>query len=130
MIVQLLEREACLVSLAGYADEARHGEGRLVLVAGEAGVGKSALVEQLHNDLPDARWSWGACDGLFTPAPLGPLLDLAGQLGGEPLGFAQRTRFQQYRKRLVRPSPSVSSMCSAVHPIMRESPCLAPGSTT
>ncbi len=83
MIVQLLEREACLVSLAGYADEARHGEGRLVLVAGEAGVGKSALVEQLRNDLPDARWSWGACDGLFTPRPLGPLLDLAGQLGGE-----------------------------------------------
>jgi len=83
VIVQLLEREACLASLAGYADEARHGDGRLVLVAGEAGVGKSALVEQLHNDLPDARWSWGACDGLFTPRPLGPLLDLAGQLGGE-----------------------------------------------
>jgi DNA-binding CsgD family transcriptional regulator/tetratricopeptide (TPR) repeat protein len=83
VIVQLLEREACLVSLAGYADEARRGEGRLVLVAGEAGVGKSALVEQLHHDLPDARWSWGACDGLFTPRPLGPLLDLADQLGGE-----------------------------------------------
>jgi predicted ATPase len=83
VIVHLLEREAGLVSLAGYADEARHGQGRLVLVAGEAGVGKSALVEQLHSDLPDARWSWGACDGLFTPRPLGPLLDLAGQLGGE-----------------------------------------------
>jgi DNA-binding CsgD family transcriptional regulator/tetratricopeptide (TPR) repeat protein len=25
----------------------------------------------------------GACDGLFTPRPLGPLLDLAAQLGGE-----------------------------------------------
>src|SRR5271157_5352950 len=47
-----------------------------------------------------------------------------------PLGFAPRTRFQRYRKRLVWPSPSVSSMCSAVHPIMRESPCLAPGSAT
>ena len=33
--------------------------------------------------MPDARWSWGACDGLFTPRPLGPLLDLAAQLGGE-----------------------------------------------
>jgi DNA-binding CsgD family transcriptional regulator/tetratricopeptide (TPR) repeat protein len=54
-----------------------------VLVAGEAGVGKSVLVEQLQQDLPDARWSWGACDGLFTPRPLGPLFDLAGQLGGE-----------------------------------------------
>jgi DNA-binding CsgD family transcriptional regulator/tetratricopeptide (TPR) repeat protein len=81
--MQLLERERSLASLAGYAREARHGDGRLVLVAGEAGVGKSALVERLQNDLADARWSWGACDGLFTPRPLGPLFDLAAQLGGE-----------------------------------------------
>jgi ATP-dependent Clp protease ATP-binding subunit ClpA len=38
-----------------------------VLLAGEAGVGKTALAEQLQQDLPGARWSWGACDGLFTP---------------------------------------------------------------
>ena len=82
-MVQLLERGASLALLAGYAGEARRGEGRLVLVAGEAGIGKSALVERLQGDLPDARWSWGACDGLFTPGPLGPLFDLAGQLGGE-----------------------------------------------
>jgi predicted ATPase len=81
--MKLLERGAAFTSLAEYAHEARLGDGRLVLVAGEAGVGKSALVEQLQNDLPDARWSWGACDGLFTPRPLGPLLDLASQVGGE-----------------------------------------------
>jgi len=81
--MRLLEREPSLASLATCAREARDGEGRLVLVAGEAGVGKSALVEQLQNDLADARWSWGACDGLFTPRPLGPLFDLAAQLGGE-----------------------------------------------
>jgi DNA-binding CsgD family transcriptional regulator/tetratricopeptide (TPR) repeat protein len=85
VIMQLLERGTSLASLAEYAQEARQGDGRLVLVAGEAGVGKSALVEELQNDLPDARWSWGACDGLFTPRPLGPLFDLAGQLGGELL---------------------------------------------
>jgi DNA-binding CsgD family transcriptional regulator/tetratricopeptide (TPR) repeat protein len=81
--MHLLERGPALASLAEYAQEARQGDGRLVLVAGEAGVGKSALVEQLQSDLPDARWSWGACDGLFTPRPLGPLFDLAAQLGGE-----------------------------------------------
>jgi DNA-binding CsgD family transcriptional regulator/tetratricopeptide (TPR) repeat protein len=83
VLVQLLERGTSLAALAGYADEARRGDGRLVLVAGEAGIGKSALVEQLRHDLPNARWSWGACDGLFTPRPLGPLFDLAAQLGGE-----------------------------------------------
>jgi predicted ATPase len=83
--MQLLERELPLAALAAYAQEARQGNGRLVLVAGEAGVGKSALVEQLQYELADARWSWGACDGLFTPRPLGPLFDLADQLDGELL---------------------------------------------
>ena len=39
--------------------------------------------------MPEARWSWGACDGLFTPRPLGPLFDLAGQLGGELLDLCR-----------------------------------------
>ncbi len=83
--VGLLEREAQLASLTGYAAEARHGDGRLVLVGGEAGVGKSALVEHAQRDLPAAHWLWGACDGLFTPRPLGPLFDIASKLGGELL---------------------------------------------
>jgi DNA-binding CsgD family transcriptional regulator/tetratricopeptide (TPR) repeat protein len=120
VIVQLLEREACLVSLAGYADEARHGEGRLVLVAGEAGVGKSALVEQLHHDLPDARWSWGACDGLFTPRPLGPLLDLADQLGGEleelsRAGAAREDLFRALLRQVSEPGPLNVLVVEDVH---------------
>jgi predicted ATPase len=83
--VRLLERESSLASLAAYAQEAQRGDGRLVLVAGEAGVGKSVLVERFRCEFPDARWSWGACDGLFTPRPLGPLFDLAERLGGELL---------------------------------------------
>src|SRR5215813_5451605 len=79
----LLERESPLASLTEYAAEAGDGDGRLVLLSGEAGAGKSALVERLEQDLPDAQWSWGACDGLFTPRPLGPLFDLAEKLGGE-----------------------------------------------
>ena len=79
----LLERESHLAALRDYAGEAVQGDGRLILVSGEAGIGKSALVEHLAAEMPAARWSWGACDGLFTPRPLGPLFDLAGQLGGE-----------------------------------------------
>ena len=81
----LLDRGVSLAALADYAADAERGEGRLVLISGEAGVGKSALVERFERELPGARWSWGGCDGLFTPRPLGPLFDLAEQLGGELL---------------------------------------------
>ena len=83
--MQLWERESQLSALVQYAAEARAGQGRLVLLAGEAGVGKSALLEQFEGDVAQARWLWGACDGLFTPAALGPLLDVANQVRGELL---------------------------------------------
>lgn len=78
----LLERQLQLDALDEYAADVRRGEGRLALVSGEAGVGKSALLEEFERRLPDARWSWGVCDGLSTPRPLGPLLDIAADLGG------------------------------------------------
>lgn len=59
------------------------GRGRLVLLAGEAGVGKTALVRafcERHAGMPVLT---GACEALFTPRPLGPFLDIAAQAGGE-----------------------------------------------
>src|SRR4051812_21477450 len=78
----VLEREAFLDSLVDYAGEAQAGASRLVFLAGEAGVGKTTLLELLQERLPQARWAVGACDGSFTPQPLGPLFDIAPQLGG------------------------------------------------
>ncbi len=83
--MELLERSSFLDALAGYAAEARHGSGRLVLVSGESGIGKTALVEAFQAQLHGARWLWGACDGLLTPRPLGPLFDIAVQAGGQLL---------------------------------------------
>src|SRR5205807_3465348 len=80
--VTVLERDAFLTSLVDYAAEAKGGSSRLVFLAGEAGVGKTTLLELLHAQLPHARWAMGACDGSFTPQPLGPLYDVAPQLGG------------------------------------------------
>src|SRR6202042_2945778 len=80
--VTLLERKAALETLAEIAGHARGGDGQLVLVEGEAGVGKSALLEQFTHDLPDSRLLSGACDGMFTPRPLGPLFDIAQQVHG------------------------------------------------
>lgn len=80
--VTLLEREHALDSLAEYACSAADGEGRTVLIAGEAGVGKTALIDAFSAQTPQLAWLRGACDGLFTPRPLGPILDVAACAGG------------------------------------------------
>ncbi len=60
-------------------DDALAGEGRLVLVAGEAGVGKTALLRSFCGE-NGASVRWGACDPMFAPRPLGPFLDVGGEL--------------------------------------------------
>ena len=67
----LLEREDFLETLAAYASEAEEGNGRLVFVAGEAGIGKTALLEAFQQRMEGTRRLWGACDGMLTPRPLG-----------------------------------------------------------
>jgi DNA-binding CsgD family transcriptional regulator/tetratricopeptide (TPR) repeat protein len=82
--MQLLEREPALDALGGWLAEARAGRGRLVLVAGEAGVGKTTLMAAFAaRQRPLARVLWGACDPLTTPRPLGPLADVAPAIGGQ-----------------------------------------------
>jgi DNA-binding CsgD family transcriptional regulator/tetratricopeptide (TPR) repeat protein len=83
--MRLIERESQLAALHQYAREASQGQGRLVLISGEAGVGKSVLLEEFAEKLSEARWLWAGCDGLFTPAALGPLVDIANQINGELL---------------------------------------------
>ncbi len=81
--MDLLEREPFLNELTGYADAARQGDGCLVLISGESGIGKTALVDGFRQRAGGDRWLWGSCDGLLTPRPLGPLFDLAAQAGGD-----------------------------------------------
>ena len=52
-----------------------------MVIGGEAGVGKTVLVERFCAG-QRARFLRGACDALFTPRPLGPLLDIAEVVGG------------------------------------------------
>lgn len=82
----LLEREPYLAQLATQCEQAIHGAGRTVLVSGEAGIGKTTLVEHFAQRQRDsARLLWGACEALFTPRPLGPLHDIAHAMPGSEL---------------------------------------------
>jgi DNA-binding CsgD family transcriptional regulator/tetratricopeptide (TPR) repeat protein len=82
--MHLLERSTELNELASLLEQAASTEGHLVLLGGEAGVGKTALVRHLSDRVAgSARVLIGACDPLLTPRPLGPLLDVAHHAGGE-----------------------------------------------
>jgi predicted ATPase len=77
----LLERERTLAALAGWLGEIEGlGAGRVVFVAGDAGVGKTVLVRRFCGGMRGTRVLWGRCDPLATPAPLGPLVDIAAGL--------------------------------------------------
>jgi DNA-binding CsgD family transcriptional regulator len=78
---ELLERQPALEALRAAAAQGTAGRGRLVLVAGEAGVGKTALVRRFCEQEGDLLW--GSCDPLFTPRPLGPFIEIAAQVGGD-----------------------------------------------
>lgn len=80
--VELLEREGASSVLARAFADASRGEGRLVFVSGDAGIGKSALVRAFCSSTAPERLLIGACDGLRTPRPLGPLVDIAATVGG------------------------------------------------
>jgi len=77
----LLERKRELAGLAQAAREAAAGEGGLVLILGEAGIGKSSLVRALRLLPANGRLLVGHCDDLGTPRTLGPFRDLVGSVG-------------------------------------------------
>ena len=80
--MELWERSEALNLLGDFLRESARG-GRIALVAGEAGIGKSALVIEFARRCgPRARVLWGACDRLVTPRALGPLHDIGHQIGG------------------------------------------------
>lgn len=83
----LLERDHLLDEFDRRLRAAGEGDGSLVFLAGEAGAGKTSVVEAWTGGLGNGTVVLrGACDPLTTPRPLSPLLDIAAQpesgLGG------------------------------------------------
>jgi hypothetical protein len=79
--MRLLERDHPLRVLRERTRRAVAGSGSVVLVTGEAGIGKTALLRSLVETVsPQVESLWGMCDSLSTPRPLGPLRDVAHEL--------------------------------------------------
>ncbi|WP_285859611.1 ATP-binding protein [Kocuria rosea] len=70
----LLERDVELTVLAGLVDRVRAGQGGFALVAGEAGIGKTSLLDAMLEAVPaGVRVHRGRCDNLITAHPFGAL---------------------------------------------------------
>ncbi|HEV2814163.1 MAG TPA: AAA family ATPase [Solirubrobacteraceae bacterium] len=88
--MRLLEREEGLATLSSAHRAAAAGDGRVVLVSGEPGIGKTAVVTSFLASLGEgARVLLGTCDDLSIPRPLGPIRDLTGRVSW-PLDAALR----------------------------------------
>ena len=84
--MELLEREQCFADLNDWLSSSVEQGGCVTLVHGEAGIGKTALLQEFSRQQRVApRVLWGACDALFTPRPLAPLHDIARQTQGKLL---------------------------------------------
>jgi DNA-binding CsgD family transcriptional regulator len=83
--MELLERKKCLAELTDWLRRAIEGAGCIALLGAEAGMGKTALLQEFAKAPLGARVLWGGCDALFAPRPLGPLYDIARQTKGELL---------------------------------------------
>jgi DNA-binding CsgD family transcriptional regulator/tetratricopeptide (TPR) repeat protein len=86
----LLERTDQLALLGDLLEAVEaSSRGCVVLVGGEAGVGKTALIREFCDD-SSACLLRGACEPLFTPRPLGPLLEIAHDAEGDLAALLHR----------------------------------------
>ncbi len=73
-LLELVEREAESALLSAAFERLVAGSGQVVLVAGEAGIGKTSLIQAALARAPDGvRVLTGGCDDLVAPNPLGAI---------------------------------------------------------
>src|SRR5262249_36486087 len=76
-LTALVGREEEMAILMRGWERAGHGDGQLVLIVGEPGLGKSRLVEELHTRLRDTPHTWTewSCSQLLQNTPLHPIAE-------------------------------------------------------
>lgn len=97
----LLERDRQIHQLGLLLKDAAGGHGRAVLLIGEAGAGKTTLVDAFVENAEAARVFRGACEDLSIAEPLGPLYDLARQARWPlPAEHSERSRLPLFSSAL------------------------------
>ena len=92
-LTPLVGREEEIAMLMRRWERARQGEGQLVLIVGEPGLGKSRLIEEFHARLRETPHTWieWSCSQLLQSTPLHPIAEWGRQrFGGADVPAEQR----------------------------------------
>jgi predicted ATPase len=99
---RVLERGSELSVLEEAVRDLRVGRGRLVLVGGEAGIGKTTLVRALRPRVEDElSFLVSVCEPLSVPVPLAPLREPAEAAGDMDLAESEPSDRLSLAKRLL-----------------------------
>ena len=92
-LTPLVGRDEELAMLMRRWERARRGDGQLVLIVGEPGLGKSRLIEEFQTGLRDTPHTWveWSCSQLLQNTPLHPIAEWGRQrFGGSDVPAEQR----------------------------------------
>ena len=113
--MMLLERQAQLEHLDALLAEAARGHGRVAALTGEAGAGKTTLVEAFIGAAArGTRLFRSACEDLSIPDTLGPLYDLAREARWalpQAIDVRQGQRLPLFSDALTSSRPRLSQPC-------------------
>lgn len=86
----LVEREEAFNKFTMASDKLSEGYGSIVLISGEAGIGKTSFLEETRRSSKHGfTFYWSGSDPLFTPRPFGPVRDIAAELSIELLDLLE-----------------------------------------
>jgi hypothetical protein len=108
-LTPLVGREEELAMLMRRWERARQGDGQLVLIVGEPGLGKSRLVEEFHARLRETPHTWVVwnCSQLLQNTPLHPIAEWGRQrFGGADVAAEQRLADLENTLTLIKLDPA------------------------
>ena len=107
-LTTFIGREEELGVLARRWERARAGEGQLVLIVGEPGLGKSRLIEEFHSQLTATphTWSEWSASQLLQNTPLHPIAEWGRQRFGVDAPAEQRLADLENTLRLIGLDPA------------------------
>src|SRR6201987_2664095 len=108
-LTPLVGREEEIAMLMRRWERAQRGDGQLVIIVGEPGLGKSRLIEEFHPRLREVPHTWveWSCSQLLQKTPLHPLADSGrARCGGADIPAEQRFADLENTLALVKLDPA------------------------